>query len=71
MGLKTGQSAVIISVDAGSQAAKRLSDLGLTPRTPVRILRRTLFFGPIEIEARGCKLAIGRGLASKVWVKKI
>ncbi|NCU31587.1 MAG: ferrous iron transport protein A [Candidatus Moranbacteria bacterium] len=67
--LKTNQQAVIACVDIGRESAKRLADLGLTPNTPVKLLKKTLFFGPIEIEIRGCKLALGRGIASKVWVK--
>jgi len=71
MNLKINQNAKIAFIDAGKEAAKRLADLGLTPSTPIKVLKKTLFFGPIEIEARGCKLALGRGIASKVWVKEI
>lgn len=67
--LKMNQSAKIAFVDAGKEATKRLADLGLTLNTPVKVLKKALFFGPIEIEVRGCKLALGRGIASKVWVK--
>lgn len=71
MNLKTNQSSKIAFIDAGKEAAKRLADLGLTPNTPIKVLKKTLFLGPIEIEVRGCKLALGRGIASKVWVKQI
>ncbi|MFA5777455.1 MAG: FeoA family protein [Parcubacteria group bacterium] len=67
--LKMNQSAEIALIDAGKEAAKRLADLGLTPNTLVKVLKKTLFFGPIEIEVRGCKLVLGREIASKVWVK--
>ncbi|NCA94211.1 MAG: ferrous iron transport protein A [Sphingobacteriia bacterium] len=67
--LKTNQQATIVSVDIGRESAKRLADLGLIPNTPVKLLKKALLFGPIEIEVRGCKLALGRGIASKVWVK--
>lgn len=71
MSLKKNQSATIISVDSGWQSAKRLADLGLIPNTPIKILEKTMFFGPIEVEVRGCKLALGRGVASKILVKEI
>ncbi len=71
MSLGVNQNAEVAFIDAGKEAAKRLADLGLTPSTPVKVLKKTLFFGPIEIEARGCKLALGRGIASKIWVKEI
>ena len=58
----------IVSIEAGLQATKRLFDLGLTPKTKIKILRKTIF-GPIEIELRGSKLVLGRGLASKIFIK--
>jgi len=45
--------------------------MGLTPNTEVRVMRRSLFRGPIEVEVRGVSLALGYGLASKVLVKPI
>ena len=36
---KEGREIKIISVEAGLQAAKRLSDLGLTTQTKIKILR--------------------------------
>jgi len=68
--LEEGQSAVIISLAAGSRATKRLVDLGLTPGTPIRISRKAPFFGPVEIEVRGSKLVLGRGVASKILVNR-
>ncbi|PIQ92792.1 MAG: hypothetical protein COV69_01255 [Parcubacteria group bacterium CG11_big_fil_rev_8_21_14_0_20_39_14] len=66
--LKSGQEALIDSVAGGAGAAKRLADLGLTPKTKIKILRKAPF-GPIEVEARGSKLVLGRGLALKIIVK--
>ncbi len=66
--LKDGQGAVIDSVIGGAGATKRLADLGLTPKTKIRILRKAPF-GPLEIEARGAKMVLGRGLALKIIVK--
>lgn len=52
---------------AGRNARCRLCDLGLTPNTPVKVLKRG--FGPVIIEVRGSKLVLGKGIASKVCVK--
>jgi len=68
--LKPGEGAEIISILGGQMVTKRLSDLGLTPGTKIKVLRKAPFFGPIEIEARGSKLALGRGIASKILVEK-
>jgi len=50
---------------------RRLAEMGLTPNTEVKVLRRSLFHGPIEVEVRGVSLALGYGLASKVLVKPV
>ena len=68
--IKSGEDAEIISILGGQMVNKRLSDLGLTPGTKIKVLRRAPFRGPIEIEVRGSKLVLGRGLASKILVKR-
>ncbi|PVX26573.1 MAG: hypothetical protein CW691_01000 [Candidatus Bathyarchaeum sp.] len=47
---------------------KRLTDLGLTPGTKVTVVKSAPFNGPLEINVRGSKLAIGRGMASRIMV---
>jgi ferrous iron transport protein A len=66
--LKDGQTGVIISVHGGRNLIKRLADLGLNSGTEIRVLRMTLFSGPVQIEACGSRLVLGRGLASKILV---
>lgn len=48
---------------------KRMADLGLTSGTEIKILRRALFSGPVQVEAVGSRLVLGWGLASKIIVK--
>jgi Fe2+ transport system protein FeoA len=67
--LKEGEEAAIVSILGGRAASKRLADLGLTPGTQIKILRNALFGGPMELELRGSKLVLGRGIAAKVVVK--
>ena len=50
---------------------RRLAEMGLTPNTEVKVVRRGLFRGPIEVEVRGVSLALGYGLASKILVRPI
>jgi len=47
---------------------KRLSDLGLTPGTKVTVVKSAPFNGPLEVCVRGSRLAIGRGMASRILV---
>jgi Fe2+ transport system protein FeoA len=69
--LKVGQTAVIISINGGNKSTKRLADLGLKSGTEIKIIGRTLFSGPVQIEVVGSRLVLGRGLASKIMVKEI
>jgi len=69
--LREGHSGIVKSINAGRMATKRLMDLGLIPETRIKILRKSLFEGPVEIEVRGSKLVIGRGLAAKILVESI
>lgn len=47
---------------------KRLTDLGLTPGTDVTVVKSAPFNGPLEVCVRGSRLAIGRGMASRILV---
>ena len=47
---------------------KRLSDLGLTPGTKITVVKSAPFNGPLEVNVRGSRLAIGRGMASRILV---
>jgi Fe2+ transport system protein FeoA len=67
--LDEGQKGIILAIDGGNGVSKRLADLGLSPGTEIRMLRKTLFSGPIQTEICGSKLVLGRGLASKIVVE--
>ncbi len=69
--LKSGQSGKIQFIRGGHTVLQRLLDLGLTPSTKVTLVKAAPFEGPIEVSVRGSKLAIGRGIASKVFVEPI
>ncbi|UCB60811.1 MAG: ferrous iron transport protein A [Candidatus Bathyarchaeota archaeon] len=48
---------------------RRLEDMGITPGTRVRVVKSAPFRGPIELQVRGSRLAIGRGMARKILVR--
>jgi Fe2+ transport system protein FeoA len=66
--LEDGQTGIIVSVQGGKILTKRLADLGITSGTEVKVIRRTLFSGPIQVEVAGSRLVLGHGLASKIMV---
>jgi len=79
--LRDGESGVVISIgtsrgrgDAdgvgrGWGFRKRLEDMGLTPGTEVTVVRSAPFSGPLEVYVRGSRLAIGRGMAERIFVE--
>jgi len=45
-------------------------DMGLTPGTTVTVVKSAPFHGPLEILVRGSRLALGRGMAERIFVEK-
>ena len=74
--LKDGDSGVITSIKenpghgrgAGWGFQKRLMDMGLTPGTKVTVVKSAPFNGPVEVSVRGSRLALGRGMAERIFV---
>ena len=67
--LKDGQHGKISFIRGGHKVLQRLLDLGLTPGTKISISRVAPLSGPIVVSVRSSKLAIGKGIASKVFVE--
>ncbi len=69
--LDTGEEGKVTFIVGGRGLIRRLSEMGLTPGTKVKIVRNAPFHGPIEIKVRGVSLALGYGVATKVFIKKV
>ncbi|KYH42121.1 MAG: iron repressor [Candidatus Bathyarchaeota archaeon B26-2] len=77
--LRDGETGIITSIMIGSGDGrrrgrawglrKRLIDMGLTPGTKVTVIKSAPFRGPVEILVRGSRLALGRGMAERVYVE--
>jgi len=67
--LNNGEKGEIVLIRGGRGLIQRLYDMGLTPGTEVKVIRKAPF-GPIEISLRGYNLALGRGVVNRIWVKK-
>jgi ferrous iron transport protein A len=50
--LAIGQEATVVAVDTSAPAGRRLVDLGLLPRTPIRAVRRAPLGDPTVYELR-------------------
>jgi len=71
--LKDGEKGIVVSVKSGYGKGwgfkKRLMDMGITPGTKIIVVKSAPFHGPMEILVRGYRLAIGRGMAERVFVE--
>jgi DtxR family transcriptional regulator, Mn-dependent transcriptional regulator len=70
-GLKERQAATIAFIRGDKKALRRLMDLGLTPGTRICVNRIAPLRGPMEINVRGCKLALGDEIAGNVFVERL
>jgi Fe2+ transport system protein FeoA len=68
--VKPGQRVRLVRIEAGRQAAHRLSELGLTPGVELEVLHRS-GSGPLLLAVRDTRLAVGRGMADRVMVELI
>ncbi len=64
-----GELVQVAAVRAGWGLQRRLADMGLTPGVQVRVVNSQRP-GPVVIEVRGSRLALGQGLAHKIMVKQ-
>jgi ferrous iron transport protein A len=69
--LREGAQAVMTHTGGDEKVVRRLSEMGLTPGSEVKVLRKGSFHGPLEIEVRGVALALGYALASEICVQPV
>lgn len=67
--LKAGAKGKIVFISGGRGASQRLADLGMTPGAIVRLDSESGFGGPVRLCVRSCCIAVGRGLAEKIFVE--
>jgi len=66
--LKTGESAVIHSLQGGHTLRSRLAALGFTPGAEIRVVQN-MGRGPMIVRVRDTRIALGRGEAQKVLIQ--
>ena len=67
--LKPNEEGVVAFIKNDQKGCQRLLDMGLTRNTHIQVVSAAPFHGPIELEVRGTKLALDRGLAANVFIK--
>jgi ferrous iron transport protein A len=67
--LRPGEQATIGRVNGHGPVRRRLLELGLTPGTPVMLVRLAPLLDPMEIRVRGYQLCVRRSEADSVLVR--
>ena len=69
--IKEGEMVRIIAVKASGKLHRRLLEMGLTPRTKVKLIKTAPLGDPIEIQLRDYQLTIRKEDAKNIEVEKI
>ncbi|MGQ9512716.1 FeoA family protein [Thermodesulfitimonas sp.] len=67
--LKNGTHGRIIKISGGQQAAKRLNALGIVPGKEIMKVSGMPLHGPVIVDVNRTRVALGFGLAKKVFVE--
>lgn len=65
--LNVGQKGIVSTIAGGRMASKRLYEMGFNRGSQVQVVKNDI--GPIIVCLAGSKIALGKGLASKILVQ--
>ena len=69
--MKTGNEGEITNFLGGAKHRDKLNSLGLREGKKIKIISNIAFNGPVTVDVGYSRIAVGRGMASKVLVRKI
>lgn len=67
--VKKGEHVTLLAVQCGRAVASRMSSLGFTPGVDIEMVQN-YGRGPMVVNLRGTRVALGRGEARKILVQK-
>jgi len=65
------KKARVMDIQGGWGVKRRLSQIGIHPGDVVTVMRYGALRGPMVIEVHGFQLALGRGVASQIFVEEV
>ena len=69
--VEENKKAKVIDIQGGWGEKRRLNQMGIHPGDVVTVVRYGALGGPMVIEVHGFQLALGRGIASQVFVEEV
>lgn len=69
--LPVGRRAEVIELRGGWGMQRHLSSLGIRPGKILRKITSQPLGGPIMVEVEGARVAIGRGMAARIIIRKV
>jgi len=66
--INPSEEVTVAEIRGGRGLVRRLADMGLTPGTTLKVINSQMP-GPILIDLRGSRLALGHGVALKIMVE--
>lgn len=68
--LQENCEAIVVEINGGMGLTRRLAEMGFTNETRVKVLHSSPP-GPMLVMVRGSRIALGRGLAMKIFVNPV
>lgn len=67
--LKSGETGTILHIDGGQRMLARLGAMGVRMGKKVKVISRQPLRGPVALEIDNFCVAIGHGMAGRIYVK--
>jgi DtxR family Mn-dependent transcriptional regulator len=68
--LSQDETGRVVLIRGGNNLVMRLCRMGLTPGAKVKMKQAAPMHGPVQITVKGCDLALGHGIARKIFVER-
>jgi ferrous iron transport protein A len=68
--LRVGERGIVVTLQGGPGFRNRLFGMGITPGAIVQVIE-AYNPGPIVVNVSGTRFAVGRGMASRILVRKL
>lgn len=66
--MRPGQTATVLGVDVSGEVGERLMEMGVTPGTTIKLVRRGLWGDPLQVRVRGFMMTLRRAQARDIRV---